>query len=296
MRIINSYIGQNGIRIILIAFMSACFIFLDKIQDWIDERRTEQQTKELAKLREYDSILVQENGYFLLLKNQRWGLADKDGDILINNIYHNVKEYSYSCLIAQKAQKWGVINKKNQIIMPFEYEQLERFNAKHILAKNQYGYGIYDNKGNKILAPQYDSIIVNRNTCFTVIKNHKQGISDEHGKIIIPIEYDSVGFVWGGLVPVARGGKWGLVNKKNQLVLDISYNQVQALNQGFFWVSCDKKYGFWRRGKVDSPLPFDSLIIHGKPISWYEHIDGYISREKFVFGFNAEPLDNDFCR
>ncbi len=67
--------------------------------------------------------------YFLVSKNNKWGLIDTEGSEKIPTVYESLqyKTNKKDWIVAKKSGKYGVIDVDNEIIFPFSYTRVEIF-------------------------------------------------------------------------------------------------------------------------------------------------------------------------
>ncbi|MGV0923999.1 WG repeat-containing protein [Empedobacter tilapiae] len=131
--------------------------------------------------------------------DNKFGLIDKEGNIVIPFEYQKLVLTTVNAYSAQKNDKWGFVTKTNQILIPFEYE----------------------------LTSDYIE-----NIC-AVKKNEKWGFIDLLNQTIIPFEYDGCTDFKAGFAGVEINGKWGMINKSNQLIIDYQYEYLTPVDQNF---------------------------------------------------------------
>lgn len=101
------------------------------------------------------------NGYRAIVKDEKYGIADKNFNMVVPFKYASITSLSGDNYLAlDENSMYGIINTKNEIVLPFEFESIYTFD---------YNY-----------------------TRFIATKNGKQGVIDATGKVLIPFEYYSI--------------------------------------------------------------------------------------------------------
>ncbi|MDM1071588.1 WG repeat-containing protein [Empedobacter brevis] len=131
--------------------------------------------------------------------NNRFGLIDKEGHVIIPFDYQKLVLTTLNAYSAQKDNKWGFITKSNQILIPFDYDVTSDYIE---------------------------------NVC-AVKKDGKWGFIDLLNQAVIPFDYDGCTDFRAGLAGVEKDGKWGMINKENQLIIDYQYEYLTPVDQRF---------------------------------------------------------------
>ena len=178
---------------------------------------------------EYDDIANIEHGYTVISKDEKYGIVDSIGNILVDfkydTIYYHYKNSDIS--IAELNGCIGIINSKNKIVTNCDYNC--EFSLKQI------GYlGIDSPQGGYIKMKKYQ----------TDSKKAKlYGYVDcETGKEVIPIEYDDLGGYCEGLIWAKKDGKYGYININNNVVIPFEYMKAYDFSEGLAAVGCFKRY------------------------------------------------------
>jgi len=75
---------------------------------------------------EYDKKIKTVGGYYHVIKDDKFGLADKKGNIIIPIMYDDFLIIVGDNLVTFKDGKAGVIDFNNNIVKPFVYEQIAK--------------------------------------------------------------------------------------------------------------------------------------------------------------------------
>lgn len=203
--------------------------------------------------------------YFKLYENEKYGVIDNKGNILIEPKYDNIEipnpskpvfivYFNYN--LENGKYETQVINDKNEKILTnysevsplmFKETNSEVPYEKSVLSyKENEKYGIINFEGKKITEAIYDSIesLLYKEGCLLVKQNDKYGIINIKGKEIIKIEYDSIvadgyydeetkyqnaGFIVGKRQD--KGYRYGYINSKGKIILDVVYNELHRITE-----------------------------------------------------------------
>lgn len=187
----KKYIAIICIIILIIIAVAAFFL----IKNNIDSKKT----YEIAKIEEYN--------YFVLRQDDKYGVIDRQGNILINPTYAEVKipnpeKAVFVC--KEENDNIKILNNNNEELMT-EYEQIEPIKLKNIQSDLMYEksvlkykkdnkYGLINFEGKEITKPEYDEIdsLGYKEGELLVKKDNKYGIMNINGYLMIPTEYDQI--------------------------------------------------------------------------------------------------------
>ena len=212
----------------------------------------------------YEIEEVTNYNYFRLYKNQKYGVIDKNGNIIVNPEYDvlyipNPSKPVFVCYYDYDEQmgeyKTKVFNESSNEIFK-EYDRVEAFvfkdtNAnkipfeKSVLKYRQDDkYGLIDFEGNKITENIYVSIesLEYKEGCFVVNLEGKYGIINLKGNTIVNIEYNKVeadgyyskdgkSYEAGFIVSkkTDEGYRYGYINSNGKMILKTEYSQVERV-------------------------------------------------------------------
>lgn len=215
--------------------------------------------------KDYEIEEVTSFSYFKIYENEKYGIIDVNGNILIEAKYDNIDIPNpskpvfivYSNYDSQKGEyESQVINDKNEKILT-QYEKVLPLMFKEstsevpyeksiLLYKENDKYGIIDFQGKKITKAIYDSMesLLYKEGCILVSKEDKYGVINIKGKEMIKIEYDSItadgyyqqdskyknaGFIVGN--KKEEGYRYGYINYKADMILKVEYNEIDRITE-----------------------------------------------------------------
>ncbi len=210
----------------------------------------------------YELEEVGQYKYLKLYENEKYGVIDTSGNILIEAQYDqinipNPSKAVFVCYEESEDQtKTKVLNEKNEQlftqyeeVLPLMFKELtnEIPFEKSVLKYKQNGkYGIIDFTGKKITDAIYDEIasLQYKEGCLLVTQNEKVGLINIKGKEIIKPEYYSItadgyyneqtGYKAVGFVICNRtdeGYRYGYINSQGQELLEPVYNAMQRVTE-----------------------------------------------------------------
>ena len=195
--------------------------------------------------RNYEIEDISEFKYFVMKENDKFGVIDATGKIIIQATYDKVEipNPSKDVFICYKNEKGIAMNSNNQQLFA-EYNSIEGIELKNavnslnfeksVLKTEKNGqYGLIDFTGKRILNTEYSSIegITGIEGELKVQKNEKCGVANIKGTILVKCEYDTVegdnyfnednkhGFIVGN--KNENGYNYGYINNKGKLILKL---------------------------------------------------------------------------
>lgn len=240
---------------------------------------------------------INEYNYFLLVQNERYGVIDKNGNIIIDAEYEAVqipnpskpvfvciKQYNqetkdYDSIVYNDKKETLFNNYNNvQAIAIFTNINSTPYEKSVLTYKENGKYGLINLDGEQITKPIYDeisSINYNEGT-FLVKQNELEGIINMNGKVIIKCEYESVnsdnyyaekseiGQPTGFIVSkkTEDGYRYGYVNYKGKTIISPIYTQISRVTE----ITNDKNLYFiaYQNGQA-------GLLKNNKEILNYEY-------------------------
>lgn len=208
---------------------------------------------------------ISEYKYFTLEQNQKYGVIDRNGNIVIEAeygavqipnpskaIFVCVKEYNENT----KEYETVVYNEKKEVLLS-NYKNVQSISIytnvnstpyeKSVLTYKENGkYGLINLEGKQITKPVYDEIssINYKEGTFLVKQNELEGIINMKGKVIIKCEYESVtsdnyysengynkqaGFIVSK--KTEDGYRYGYVNYRGTIILNPIYTQLERVTE-----------------------------------------------------------------
>ena len=209
--------------------------------------------------------------YFPVYTNEKWGVINSKGEIIIDPIYHEtiiipdstkaVFICTYDVDYDKGNYKTKVLNEKNEeIIIGYEtVEPIENYDNENTLwyeknvlkVKKEGKYGLVDLKGKTIVNCDYDTIDSLKGTTNSLIvtKDEKKGLIDNTGTIIIETKYKNILAISekyeNGYIVQEENGKYGVINCNKTTVLESKYDEIKPIyGNGKYYVVKEK--GKWK--------------------------------------------------
>lgn len=124
-------------------------------------------------------------------------------------------------------QKYGLIDNKGKLLLPYDYEWVGTFSEglASIVLRTKTGY--IDENGKIIIPLVYDEGWAFKYGVARVSIANKMAMIDKKGKLLIPLYYDGL---WDfdtktkGLARIEKDGKYGFINQQGKVVIDLQFD------------------------------------------------------------------------
>ena len=226
----------------------------------------------------YTNILKTENENYNITvdKNDKYGVINKDGNILIGNKYNYIQYlYDNYFIVGGETGKSGIINDKGEEILPIKYEVIQKLDKNNIVqAMVGNVLELYSKEMNNIVSMENGKIEIN-DEYIKVYSNNQTTYVSNDGTLKTNFEIFN-----NNIFASVREGKWGFVDKDNNVVVDYQYDKVTEVNElGFAGIKKDGKWGVMD-GKANIILEPTYKIPeqNGEPYfigKYYKVISGY---------------------
>ena len=230
---------------------------LDTIYDYIMISGNRINTKKEDVIKIYDingnekntdessTILSTENEeYFINIdKNEKFGIINKNGDVLIENKYNYIEFIFDNTFIVSLDGVLGVIDINENIKLPFEYGLIQKIMGTDIIlamsnTDNAFTE-LYNNKLEKIDKIENPNIYPKDNYIKILTKNDIIYL-DKQGNKLSSKDI----FVSNNLIPVKKEDKWGFMDRQGNIKIDAIYDLVTEFNEyGYAGIKKDGKWG-----------------------------------------------------
>lgn len=93
--------------------------------------------------------------------------------------------------VVVKDNKCGLLNERGEIVISASYDQIEPYDDTRFSVSDNGKSGLLDLSGNIIIPTKYDKIS-DWGYCYKVTLDNKSGVIDTIGKVLIPVEFDKI--------------------------------------------------------------------------------------------------------
>ncbi len=164
--------------------------------------------------------------------NQKWGFANNQGDIIINNNYDNVEDFSEELVAVEKNNKWGYIDIYENEIIPCIYDDTMKFSEGLASVKKNDKWGYINKKGKIVIPFIYDYAhnfsngiaIAKKNNEIVLIYNQVKLNEELKNKLLKLLFVFPYGFYYN---PVTNDINLNIPNKINNEKQKVKINEIK---------------------------------------------------------------------
>lgn len=242
--------------------------------------------------KKYEIEEVKQYNYFSLRKDNLFGVIDRNGNIIIEPTYDDVKipNPEKPVFVCYEGDSTKVLNERKEEILT-DYDQVEPIQLqntvndliyeKSVLKYQEDGkFGLIDFEGKRITKPIYDSIdsLNYKEGQLLVKQDGKTGVINIKGNTLIDIKYDQInvdgyytkegGYNYSGYIvstTTDQGYRYGYINYDGKLLLEPNYNQlsrvtqIQDNNNAYIICAENGRYGVIKNDENIIPNEYQSI-------------------------------------
>ncbi len=189
---------------------------------------------------EYDGISVyREEGYMELEKDNKFGIADLKGNIIVKVEYLNL-EYEHGLLYVKKGFD-GVMIQRPDGTTIFEGKDARIFPEMLLVSSNGKQWGVIDHDGKELIAQEWNipASYINQvkysDGLLNLYKDDKTIYIDEKGQVKVSI--DARGWAYSdGFAIIGKKDDYSVINKTGEVVA-ANIAHLSTLGDGYFFVN-----------------------------------------------------------
>ena len=255
---------------------------------------------------EYKDILTLKEGYkseyIVINENDKCGLINTAGKILIEPKYEKIKYLGSSNLFAIKeSDKWKLINvEDNSIIIDGGYEDIAEAKSDDIIIKKDGKYGVITKTKEEKIKPEYDDLRYAFSIYYIAKKEDKYGIINLENEEVIKFEYMNMSYFENGGFIGADKTETETVIFDNNLSQKVSgiLSDVNA-EAGYIKVYTNGEYKYYNF-KLEEKKSSDILTSNTLFLSKKDDKYGYIDKSgkvviDYIYDDGTEQNKNGFA-
>lgn len=248
------YIDAKGNYVISPQYINAT-VFSEGIA-WVTKRNSrpiaiDKKGKELFTLENAEVVGNYTNGLakFAVYNDEGtllWGFVDKQGKVVLEPIYKNVKSFSEGVAPVKLPGKlWGYIDKTGKYIIEPQYYLAKIFrNGVAVVYENKDVTTIINKENKVILSSRYTDLHVDGDL-YMFERDNKFGWMSKQEKEVIPAIYEEIHpFGANDLALVRKDNLFGYINKKGEVIIEPQYAEAYMFLDDVAAVTNDGFTGF----------------------------------------------------
>lgn len=161
-------------------------------------------------------------------QNNKFGLKDKQGNVIVQPEYKKLIRLGTTSWIIQKGNRFGIMDSSGNYLVKPKYQHVDRFFGSYAKLGNDNDFGLYNEYGEIIVQPKYSRIDPLFGKMFLTYKNYKYGIVDSTGKEILDNEYDDIYMPNSKVLRIKYEDKWYEVERvaENEITLPADTQKI----------------------------------------------------------------------
>ena len=212
-------------------------------------------------------ISVFENGYMLVKENNRCGVIDEKGNVIIKSKYDKIIKHS-NFFIALKKEKYRLKDMYGKNVTKLEYDEIKDTNSYLFIVRIDDFYGLIDFEGNEVLKVCYKSIKPIYYDCadYFIVTNKegKCGLIDKNGKTLLKCKYYAIYRLHHDKFSVLNSEAYAIYSIYNGFVFDFKITAIQTFLSHSSNLICtiNGKYGIIDLdGNVITDFKYDAMYL-----------------------------------
>lgn len=215
--------------------------------------------------------LVNSSNLFKVMENDKWGVLDADGCVMIPLIYEKICEVYTDYVIVKQNGHFGLVNLNGEIIIPIEFDKIDKsyhdtrlFDIDNqsgffaVLKNKKWKYVLATNKEcNVVLYDWVSGLFTPSN--YIVKQNKKYGLINNHGEIIVPVEFNRIEGNFGYYI-LDTGKKKGLCDAEGNELIPVCCGNIQIISNKSAIIIKDERFFLFFFDKNKEPLEYDEII------------------------------------
>lgn len=169
--------------------------------------------------------------YLLVTEGEKRSVYDLLGTKLFSVNYDNVQYAEEGIFIVSKNEKKGLVNSKGELLLPLEMDAIGDMSGGIVPLLKGMKFGVLDTRNKKQIKPTYDKNLVLYNDQFLIAyKNGAYGFADWHNKPHTPFEFDEIMQWSAGTAFVRKKSQWQHIDVNTKTVLMDNIRKITIVN------------------------------------------------------------------
>jgi WG repeat protein len=224
----------------------------------------------------FESINALDDKYLLISLNNRTGIIDREGNIIADPIYKEIKVENDK-IVGTPFPKWSFLNSNNKTLNSFYFDQVYTLSNSAFIVQTNDKVSIINEEG-AYLSYFHDLHITEVNYGLAIVQREDYfGVLDMYGNIVIPINQDAIwldeGFIF-TKINKSDGHSWTPYNHSGKRIGYFGYQEFERINDQRLRAKRNQKWGLLNNSGIEvSPFSFDSLGAFNNGFSSVHYLD-----------------------
>ena len=188
--------------------------------------------------------LVNEKGYFTVVKDNLMGLYHIEKGELIQPVYSKIKAISREILQVSKYGMNAGINYKNELVVPYgHFGRMEALGPKIVMTQRNKKKVFYKSDGTQLKLGNISRIQSAGFGLSRVTIQKKLALADAEGQLFTEPEFNRIQGFKEERARAQKNNLWGAFDTKGKVVIPFHYEGLTGFNHGFSVAKKDGKVG-----------------------------------------------------
>lgn len=206
-----------------------------------EEKQTKQKSSKKNKTTnwkdEYDRVIQGDDRFYGVIRNNKMGIADIEGNLLTPIKYEEV-EFLDNYIKVGCDDRWGLIDINGKEVIPLKYDKiLTAFSDGAAVVQLDDMMGFVGQNGEELISPCLERVCTNGGMSYWVLKDELWGIVGLDGKWLVKPKYDdyiSISEEYDtkyaeGYTKVLLKNKEGILDALGKIVVPVEYDRIGVL-------------------------------------------------------------------
>jgi hypothetical protein len=190
------------------------------------------------------ATFAQAQQFFPIKMENRWGLINADGDIVVDPVYEAIGEFkSFGYAIMQRNGGVGLLGPDGAEKLPPAYEDIKVLHQQLAAVLEDGQWMVIDMQQRTVIPPGYESVRVLNDEYLAFQNNFRWGLVDFSGQLIAEAQYDDLQLIDGCFFQVQKEEFLGLLSAAGQEILPPIYEEIRLEQQDLIFFKKDNKWG-----------------------------------------------------
>lgn len=212
----------------------------------------------------YQDVEFPSEGRVLVVKDNRFGFTDLDGNVVIEPQYLQAGSYNEGCApvlvsIDSFFSACTFIDTLGNMLFPPKFQNLQPFTCGHALVRLYERWGMIDHSGRMVMPTVFEQMTtLFGDTLFFAGDDDGMALYNSTFKPLTKAVYTNVGALSDGRIPVCRDGKYGFLDTRGHEVIPCKYDEVGFFHHARAKVRLSSHYGIIdTTGRYVLPVEYD---------------------------------------
>ena len=219
-----------------------------------------------------DSISPFKNNYAIVYQDQRQGIIDRNGQVVVKPAYSEVRFKDDGSIQARETDSWFFLDGENKLVARFEADDIKPLSPAHYAVVSGGSIRLTDNEFRPLHPAHFSALEDFRNGLAVCRNAARSGVISAEGKIQIPAEYHQLirdNSVFLACRDIGSGNRWVILDAEGNAITEKHYQYIAPFNGKYYPV---RNRGYW--GAVDESGREIIACVHD---SLLQHKDNHIA-------------------